>query len=211
MLHRDHDDFETIVVAGYLKNRGYLLGEATYHAVLPPAVAETLKQRYSPTSLYLRTRADRIAVHKTDAIEFEWEVKTVNREGDDAQNFALELVPLFMHKAKAQHGVRCLYAMRNIRRLWDVGFWCDSIPKVRTVFIPGRWGAHPAIRTWFCDIAKQAFPNAPVVDLKSTDGSDDPFVVIAESDAARLPSWQRLIDAETPSWTGEEHTRSRGR
>ena len=62
-------------VAAFLREQGFLLASATYHDVAKE-VAAILRWRTSPTATYLRHRADRIAVHPTMPVEFEWECKT---------------------------------------------------------------------------------------------------------------------------------------
>jgi len=60
----------------FLSELGFLTDEATYHTVMNLEVKDRLSRIYTPTSLYLRGRADRIAVHKSLPLVFEWEAKT---------------------------------------------------------------------------------------------------------------------------------------
>jgi len=83
----------------------------TYHECLPAATADRLREIYTPQSLYLRSRADRVAIHTAYPLVFEFDLKThVNRK---YQDMTLELTPIIGHIAKRRAGADCLYAYWN--------------------------------------------------------------------------------------------------
>lgn len=175
----------------FLRENGFLCYSAAYHDVAPPQIQEILKLRNSPTGLYIRTRADRLAIHKTVPIEFEWEAKThVSRARND---MCLEALPLLHHKRKADLGVECLYVYRNTNpgHESECGFWVSNIPEIRCIMIPDRWSKKRA--GWFQSIFASYFPDAEVISGISAAGSGDPFVVVGEETTHTLVHWRNLI------------------
>jgi hypothetical protein len=51
-----HNELESDVTT-YLEGRDYYVNQLTYHAALPPEMAERLRHLYTPTALYIRGRA----------------------------------------------------------------------------------------------------------------------------------------------------------
>jgi hypothetical protein len=172
-----------------LRDRDFLGDEATYHSALTADVSLLLANRYDLTSLYLRGRADRIAIHSTLPVTFEWECKT--HLSTKYQDLTLELLPLMHHLVKAALGVECLYCCRNPHTGQDCGFWAAEIPAVRDVWIPPRWPQ--ANRELLKTRARRRFPAARLME-RTTAGSKDPFVIIAEPTVVALPDWRALIE-----------------
>ncbi len=175
-------------VDAFLRDNDFLCDEATYHAALSPDVGLLLQTRYDLTSLYLRGRADRIAIHATLPVTMEWECKThLSRR---YQDLTVELLPLFHHMVKAALGVECLYCCRNPHTGQDFGFWAHALPSVRDVRIPPRWPEQN--RALLRLRAEKRFPSARIYE-NETRGSDDPFIVIPYSVVRGLPDWRDLI------------------
>ncbi len=182
-----HKNLETDV-KDFLESRNYLIYEATYHAIATTEIRDILRTRFTPTSLYLRGRADRIAIHKTLTLEFEFECKThISRDYHDC---TIELLPLIHHLSKSKLGVKCFYAYRDntFSPAIECGFWIDQLPKIREIWIPPR-------RTnnipWFDELARFWLPDIPV-SHNAVGGSGDPFLIIDESIVKSLPHWQLL-------------------
>lgn len=182
-------------VADYLDTRGFITDEATYHTAYRTDSQRLLMRRDDPTALYIRAKADRIALHKFRPVTFEWDAKTHQRR--DSRNMALEVMPIVTHLATVPIGVRCLYAYHNPFTGFDGGFWLDTMPSVSVVFLPSRWQGQR--RAWYADLIRRYFPDVTVRDLDRYGGSGDPFFLVNESDVIRLPHWQALIDAELES------------
>ena len=183
-----HDALETSVKA-FLEERTYLVPQAiTYHASLEPTVATILKTRYSSTALYLRTRADRLAIHPTLNIDFEFECKTCQSYPD----LAFEALPFVHHLLNSELGVRCLYALKNLATKRDYGFWATwaIVNDLRELRMPSGFKMDsPEVFTAFC---KTRLPNVPIKEGASA-GSRDPFFVIDRRTVIDYPNWTNLI------------------
>lgn len=181
-------------VKEYLIEKGFFVVQAPYHTTMPDSIVKLLGRRNSPSSLYLRGRADRIAIHRIKEIEFEWEAKT--HYSQNKHDMTIEALPLAFHLAKAQWGVRCLYIYWNPFTDHEVGFWMHELPDMRVILIPrNRWDENH--RLWFQGIFRHHFPGVPVsAPIIRSDGSLDPFAIIDESVFDTLPHWKELIDLE---------------
>lgn len=180
-------------IEGFLYSRGYLLPPPlTYHDCFPLPIKEVLSLRDTPTALYLRGRADRLAIHPEHPIEIEYDAKT--HKSTQYHDITLELVPLIHKMERAQLGVNSLIALRNPVNGTDedLGFWASDIPPVRAVIIPGRWNGNP-IREYFKALAMSFFPDADLVKGVYVRGTGDPFVIIDEIEKNGLQNWRELI------------------
>lgn len=185
-----HLDLEQSVT-DYLQSLGFLCSSLTYHDSLPETIVCLLKSRYSPTSLYLRGRADRIAIHTKLPIEFEYELKT---HASKIQNdLTLEALPLIHHISKGKLGVKCLYIYRNPSKWIERGFWVHDLPTIDSFYIPNRW--NPIQTSWYESIVTVSlYPrNIKIIKGVYVGGSGDPFFVIKEIEVAKLHPWQNLI------------------
>ena len=151
-------------------------------------IKDLLSRRFTMTSLYIRGRADRIAVHKTLPIVFEWEVKThANPKYDD---LTMELLPLAHHISKLHLGVDCLYIV-NVNQKYEGCFWVSNLPKIRSVFSPGR-KEYESLEPIFDDIIHLYFPGKEIMRWGGG-GSKDPFIIIDKSEMQILPDWRESI------------------
>ena len=191
-LYKPHDDFETLV-RDELQSMGFFCPNAvTYHEAMQHEAIRLLQERYSGTSLYIRTRADRIAIHKSCQLEFEWEAKTIPSH---QCNLAIEALPILHHMTKADLGVRCLYVCRNLKTRDEFGFWTDNPPSFSRVMIPTRWDDFT--REWFTHIFEMFLPNVPIQTPRAnrgrTRGSGDPFLIVNQDVVDTLPDWRGLV------------------
>ncbi len=174
----------------YLLNRDFLVFTGgTYHQSMPDKIVKILQNRYSLTALYLRSRADRIAIHKIKQIEFEFECKT--HSNSEFEDIVLEALPIVHYILKSRLGVRCLYIYHNPFIEQHCGFWINNIPTIWKIYIPSRWTGER--RTDFNKIFNEFFPNIYIKESK-TAGSNDQFIIIQKNVARQLPTWQSLID-----------------
>mgnify|MGYP001580142151 CR=1 FL=1 len=199
--HPPHRVLEADITV-YLVEAGYAVESATFHDTYAPDVASLLKRRDSPTALYLRARADRVAVHRQHPVEFEWEAKT--HQSATRRDLCLELLPLLLHRLHARCDVACLYCCRIAGR--DVGCWADRIP-IDTVMLPATVG--PRV-TWFRGLTWRFLPDACLVELPTVAGSGDPFVIVPEAIWMTWADWRVLIDALIPEEVQREPTDWRG-
>lgn len=202
---KNHDAFEADAL-DWLEGQGFLCDKATYHEKMARQMIELLQSRYSLTSLYVRTRADRIAAHRELPIEFEWEAKTENKY----PNIAVEMIPLAHHISKSKLGVRCLYICRMTapakqengpspsqalpkKSIREFGFWANKniLPLVNAVFVPDRWDG-PEYEN-FRLIARTRFPNADQMHGFAVNGSGDPYVLINEHNLVDLRDWRTMV------------------
>jgi len=177
-------------VTQYLKSKGYAVDSAPYHNKMDKSVVNILQNIYTPTALYLRGRADRIAVRASPPIAFEWEAKTrMDRKYCDC---VLEALPLCTHLLHARNlDTRCLYVYRNLFKSYDVGFWVHQMPPVHVIVIPSRW--NELQKQYFKEVFKLALPQVRIEFRGKTKGSGDPFLIINESEIKKMSHWKELI------------------
>jgi len=201
MVNPDYQPHEELLsdVDEYLTERDFCIDSNPYHEKLQKETQELLKKEDCPTSLCIRTLADRIAIHrKTKGKVFLYEAKT--HESKKFNDLTLELVPIIHHKLRSEKmDVRCLYIYRNPypikdisgMRLIECGFWINKMPPIREIKIP-TWRWTPEEREWFKNKATEFFPD---VRIYPTDkgASGDPFIIIDESEVSKLKHWKRLI------------------
>jgi len=185
-----HDDLEKRAIE-YLRHEGFWVPPAlTYHTQFPVAVVNKLQKTDTPGGWYLRTRADRIAIHKTKDLIFEWEVKTHIRE--DKHDMCIEAFPLTVHVWNFKLlGVQCLYLHHDITDGHECGFWVSENIPIRGILIPERWNSQDP--DYFIRIFQQVFPGLRISLCGQVRGSNDPFVIIDQSDRDLMPHWQDLI------------------
>lgn len=172
-----------------------LTAEATYHKAMPTDVVRRLQHCYAPGAMYLRHRADRIAIHPTKDVVFEWECKTHMQT--NRHDWTMEALPLCHHVAAyREFGIDCLYAYSNPfkdhRR--ECGFWTSSFDfaSVRCVMIPGVWTQEGV--AWFRKQFTRYLPDTPILSSPRNAGSGDPFLIIDESNLGLFSDWRKLID-----------------
>lgn len=183
----NHQSLENDVCA-HLQGLGFWCGSSTYHdGKWPDDVKRRLSLIDTPTALYVRTRADRVAIHHELPIVFEWECKTRDPRTKTAKrNMAVEAYPLAQHVMKAKLGVRILYCYRDSVGDIEVGFWCDFIPRIGCILIPPR---EQGVSGYLSSV----FVNVPVIDIFRTSGSNDAFALIEEESLRMLPHWTEAI------------------
>ena len=190
ILHQNHKEFEDSIVS-YLESKGFITESATYHDVMSDSMQNILSSRYSLTLLYLRGRADRIAVHKEIInLEFEWESKT--HDSPKWKDLTLEMLPLLHHKIKAAIGVKVLYIIKDADNC-EKGFWIDKLPIIREIHIPNRWTGKPHEK-FFNDFAMSYFPNVNIRKGIKSGGSGDPYIIIDYKTVRTFPDWKTLIE-----------------
>lgn len=186
--HEPHRNLEG-KVNDWLTNHDYLTSSSTYHEVMPEEVKERLKSIYTPTSLYLRTIADRIAVHQNLPFDFEWECKT--HMSEKYHDLTLEALPLAHHILKSKLDVRILYVWSIPSVSLEGGFWVSDMPKIREFHIPDRWGKRT--KNWFKNKIGSVFGNVRPKEIPHKKGSGDPYIIIDNSEIRKCRDWKKLI------------------
>jgi hypothetical protein len=177
-----------------LKEAGYAWYEADYGTVAGDACKEVLRNRTSPSAVFLRTRADRIACRHD--IEFEFDAKTKQNRYSD---IAVEALPLVHHALVNSHfDLPCLYAFRWIQldNCPDVGFWIDHdfCNLVSSLWIFTWRDDMSCVNNWLKKTQPLFFPNATIiVECKDCRGSGDPMAIVDSDAAHALPHWRTLI------------------
>jgi len=178
-------------VKDYLEQNDFVTYEATYHSLLEEKYARLFSRIETPTSLYLRTRADRVAFRVAySPTVFEWEAKT--HTSQKYHDMTLEALPMCHHLSKAELDVRCLYVYRNPYKNHECGFWVHNMPPIRIIMIPSRWT--DVWKKWFRNKFEPRFPDIKIVDTLGNGGSGDPFLIIDECEVEKLPHWSSLIN-----------------
>ena len=122
--YKPHSDLQDRV-STYLISRGFVVDDAPYHEKMTREVSDRLKQQRNPTALYLRGRADRVAVHKILDLSFEWECKT--HSSRKYSDICIEAMPFFHHRSRYEmSGVKCLYIYENPFNGESYGFWAHQ-------------------------------------------------------------------------------------
>jgi len=185
----DHQSLE-VRIRTLLRDLGFLTVEETYHTIMPLEIKTALQNMYNPTALYLRGRADGVAIHPTLNIAFEWEAKT--HVSTRYHDMTLEALPVCHHIAKSQLGAECIYCYHNPHTGHEKGFWSYNLPAIRELVIPGRWT--DSQRLWFEVTFRKFLPgDITIRHTESNKGSGDPFIIIDESTVNELVSWRDLI------------------
>jgi hypothetical protein len=189
--NKNHSGLEYDVKA-HLDSLGYYTAEATYHSVMPRQITNRLAGIFTPTSLYIRGRADRIAVHKYKNIVFEWEAKT-HDENNKYKDITIELPPLMHHASKSKLAVLCIYICRDNNLNRNCGFWAYKIPKIREIhFVNGKLSM--PVEKFYKKQCEIYFPGVPIRNIKKNKGTGDPYVIIDKDVADSLHHWKQLIE-----------------
>ena len=183
-----HETFESRVI-NKLRGMGFAVSSATYHDVLEQSVSDALAKNYSPTALYIRTRADRIAVRND--ISFELECKT--HENERYSDMTLEVLPVLHHINKVGLGVDCLYAYWNPFADMYRGFWVSDMPQVRDIRIPSNTRYNTDAVAVVMQ-AKSRFPEATVYTNPGRgDGSHDPYIIIDSVEVGKMSKLKEIF------------------
>lgn len=189
-LDPNHTKFEAEVNA-WFKSEGFQVSELTYHRHMETSVKNLLATIYDPTALYIRTRADRVAMRGRHC--FEYEVKTRFRA--DPCDFLIEFFPFWVHYTLwSTFGINCLYVCRL--NGVEKGFWADDPTIIETVMIPSKWSGYNG--GYFESL--MAEHKLKHVGCYSTRGSDDPFIIIPRDRFGSFHDWKAEVLAH---WKGK--------
>jgi len=192
-------------IIAFAELHGWIIGSATYHTVMAAPVVMALQQCWDPAALYVRGRADRVAVKENHCRL--WEAKT--NPGRWLRG-AFEANPICHY---IRLGVPCLYIYRDYRNGngFEAAFWTTAMPQIDVVFLPDRWDA--ALRRYFRQQFRAIWPDVDIQSWSGVNGSCDPYVLISrESLIAAAVDWQQvfaavpIIEPPAPAWLQTEAT-----
>jgi len=184
LIHPDnrfHKQFQT-EVTGVLEQHGFMVGSFAYHDVLKKDLVNRLEHSRYPTSLCIRTNADCFAINRTLDFSFFVELKT---NAGTYRNMALEALPLAKHRQDHCLGAITVYFYRDVKSQVEGAFFAHKVP-CEKLFIPKG--------NSYLGYLKNSFPDAQIENRPSTDGSNDPYILVPESrlESLLIP-WRKLI------------------
>jgi hypothetical protein len=183
---KPHSELERAAIE-YISGCGYFIISLCYHEVMPREIKERIRFLFSLSALYVRSRADRLAIHRSQDKQFEFECKAHSNK--NYSDLAIEAYPAMMHLAKRDF-IDTLYIFEVNGR--QGGFWVSHFPTVRQIIIPGR-PQNQRVAPFIILNAPKFFPGVPVYESWPVNGSGDPFAIIDQSEIAQLPDWRTLI------------------
>ena len=173
------------LVAEELKRLGYpIIQEFGYHSFFPQEAREAIASVNTPTALYIRTMADRVAINSSSVLQVE--VKELR--GAEYANIAIEALPALIHRNLWwAFGIDCLYtfALNNGIK----ASWVQDLP-IFKIIIPSRFKNSQEIN--WPKLFKQFFPDVPHEE-KPTKGSGDPFGLISPHDLSTMPMLEQIL------------------
>ena len=196
---KDHAEFEKEVYEWLIAEGWIIPPQPTYHEYMPQEIRDELSTMYDLSSQYVRTRADRLAIHLSRGLTVEWEVKTAPNDPKKA-NFTIEALPLAHHINKSRLGARCVYVLKHFLHGTECGFaaYPGGVPKIENVTFPekcDRYSAHDE----YVRRLRPVFPDVEFREHAKVGGSGDPFVFIKRSTLASLPHWKDIFGTLSPS------------
>jgi len=176
-------------VTNELKQMGFLIESAEYHKYMSEDIKTALILDNSVTSQYVRTRADRIAIHKDKGIAFQMEFKTHFSKRSD--NMMIQALPFAIHLWNAMLGIKCLYVYEDPVSKSEKGFWADDLnrPKVKRIRFTQK---RDLPKEQLYVIFSKAFPE---VKRYSSDieSFGQPYAIIDYAEVCKLSHWRTLI------------------
>lgn len=180
-----HAALEADVIAHATAN-AWAVGSATYHTVMPEPVRLALQRCWDPAALYVRGRADRVAVKDQRCVLFE----TKTNSGRYLRA-SIEALPVSFY---IRLGVRCLYVYRDVKDGFEAAFWTDAMPSIDVIFLPDRWTTQ--LRQFFRDQFRHVWPDAAIQPIHAVNGSNDPYLCVSrESMIAAAVPWRDVFSA----------------
>jgi hypothetical protein len=186
-----HDEFLAGCEA-YLEHEGYYLTGRTYHdGLFPDDIKVKLSHTFTPTALHLRSRVDRIAIHRSSESMFYLECKIIP---EGRENLVIEALPFIDYARLGLRGVKTLYACKDMNTDREFGFWADDRPIIDCCMIPPQ--RKSGLLEWYETYLLRVAQFIKVIRIDRTRGSNDPFFKIAAENVAYLCDWKDLEKLE---------------
>lgn len=174
----------------YLSERDYSITSGAYHDIFDPEIVKLIQKRFTLQALYLRGRADRLAVNNRLPIEFEFELKT--HHNNRYSDLCIEVLPFLHHQKKSQLGVDCLYIF-EVNGV-EGGFWVSEFPPIHRVNFPQRIEYRP-IESIIKKFINDNLPDAKIYSSLSINGSGDPYLIVEWEYVKTAQDWKIMIGA----------------
>jgi hypothetical protein len=151
---------------------------------MPEPVQNALRRCWDPAALYVRARADRVAVKDQSCRLFE--AKTNSGRYTRA---SIEALPITHY---IRLGVPCLYVYRDVKDGFEAAFWTTAVPAIDVIFLPDRWTT--PMKRFFRNQFQELWPETDIVEVPAVNGSNDPYVVMSrDSLAANALDWRTVF------------------
>lgn len=177
---------EELVTESLKKAGWYIVQSFGYHSYFSQEARDFISKINSPTAIYIRTLADRVAIRPTPASVLQVEIK--DHRNAQYDNIAIEGFPMLIHRVLWwQFGISCLYAFAlddEIRACWTQDL---SLFKI---IIPRRLRAMET--TYWLPKFQQFFPYTPI-ERKGTGGSGDPLGLINPNELDHMKSLRVVL------------------
>jgi len=177
---------EELVTKSLKKAGWYIVQGLGYHTYFSQDAQAFISRVNSPTAIYIRTLADRVAIRPTPPSILQVEIK----DHRDAQydNIAIEGFPLLIHRVLWWHfGIDCLYAF-----VLDDGIkacWVQSLSLFKIV-IPKRIRSMET--SYWLPLFHQFFPYTQI-ERQATGGSGDPFGLVSPEELSHMKMLQAVL------------------
>jgi hypothetical protein len=170
----------------------WVVGSATYHTVMADPVVLALQRCWDPAALYIRGRADRVAVKDQRCVLFE--AKT---NSGCWPRGAFEALPI-RHYIRV--GVPCLYVYRDMKDGFEAAFWTTAMPAIDVIFLPDQWA--PSLLRYFRDRFQEMWPDVEVLHIPAVNGSNDPYLVLSRASMQAVGvDWRAVFSSPRPADT----------
>lgn len=127
--YEPHSALEAEVTA-YLQKHGYVVEAAPYYLKFAEDVVKSLYANFDMNGIYLRSRADRVIVHKDTGFTCQLEVKTAHfanyNQTPDNEGLNLEAMPLAISIHLSKIGVKTMYVYGSPAGGSACAFWADE-------------------------------------------------------------------------------------
>jgi hypothetical protein len=168
---------------------GFLIESVEYYKHMSSDIQSVLKSSNEITSQYIRTRADRVAIHREKGVSFQVEFKTHNSRRTN--NMMIQALPLAVHLWNSQIGVKCLYVYGDPVSGLQKGFWADqkNRPPVKKLRFTRR---RDLPKKEMYGIFEKAYPELKqyYTDEEST---GQPYVIVDYEEVRKLKDWSILV------------------
>jgi hypothetical protein len=152
---------------------------------MPEPLRSALSRCWDPAALYVRARADRVAIREQQCVLFD--PKTNSGSHSRA---SLEALPIINY---LRLGIPCLFVYRDMKDRFETAFWTTTLPEVDAIFLPPQ--RTKELQNYYRVQLRQAWPDTDLVEhLPTNGGSNDPYVVIRrEAFMACGVDWQQVF------------------
>jgi hypothetical protein len=139
-LHKYHTPLESETI-DHLEKLGFAVVSAPYHNTMSPDTQRILHNNFMVTGAYIRSRADRIAIHRDTGFMCQVEFKTSIKKTKKPV-LKVEALPLALHIYLSRIGVKTIYVYHNANIDAKGAFWINEnlLKNIDEIIIPPKPG-----------------------------------------------------------------------